>query len=154
MELYSLGIILKEINNFSMDKFENRLILQKTIYLLQSFGVNLGYSFQWYIHGTYCPDLTKQGFELEGVMGDIPLIKVKFQDSGTQSRYVAFLEFIKDKKNNFDILEIASSICYFYKRRFDKEKILQLVENKKARFTAKDCKYAWEELEKYSVIKS
>lgn len=154
MELYSLGIILKEINNFSMDKFENRLILQKTIYLLQSFGVDLGYPFQWYLHGMYCSDLTKQGFELEGVMGDIPPIEVKFQDDATQSRYNVFLEFMKDKKNNSDMLEIASSISYFYKRRFNKKKILQLVENKKARFTAKDCKYAWDELEKYSVIRS
>lgn len=153
LEIHSLGVILKEIGNFSMKGFGDRLTLQKTIYLLQTFGVNLGYSFSWYLHGTYCPTLTRHGFELEHIIKEIPDIKVKFLDTQTQSRYEAFLQFMNDKKMNPDALEIASSICYFNKRGFSKENTLQLVENKKTRFTADECVQIWNELEGHSVIR-
>ena len=45
------------------DTFENRVISQKRIYLFQSLGLNLGYSFVWYIHGPYSPELTSYMYE-------------------------------------------------------------------------------------------
>ena len=154
MNTASTGLILKDIGNFSMKNFEGRLILQKTIYLLKSFGVDLGYTFNWYWHGTYSPDLSKAGFELEGMIDEIPDLPVKFEGADVQSNYEKFLKFIDDKKTNADLLEISSSICYMYKIKIKKERILELVENKKPRFTAEPCKQMWKELEMYGVISS
>lgn len=40
------------------ETFEERLICQKKIYLLQSLGTDLGYSYNWYVRGPYAPALT------------------------------------------------------------------------------------------------
>lgn len=44
------------------ESFENRLILQKAIYLVQAKDINLGYSFSWYLHGPYCKELTYDAY--------------------------------------------------------------------------------------------
>ena len=45
-----------------MRAFEDRLILQKAIYLCQTAGVNLGYYYQWYLYGPYNPSLTRDAY--------------------------------------------------------------------------------------------
>ncbi len=56
------------IKDFSFKEFKSdfnkRLLLQKNIYLLQSFGVDLGYSYNWYLRGPYCSDLASDAFEI------------------------------------------------------------------------------------------
>jgi len=42
--------------------FEDRLILQKAVYLAQATGVHLGYYFRWYLRGPYCPAVADDGF--------------------------------------------------------------------------------------------
>lgn len=46
------------------DSFDLRLVLQKCVYLMECFGVDLGYRYNWYIRGPYCPDLTEDAFEI------------------------------------------------------------------------------------------
>jgi hypothetical protein len=47
-----------------LDDFANRLKLQKTIYLAQAAGVQLGYRFHWYLRGPYSSGLTRDAFAL------------------------------------------------------------------------------------------
>jgi len=54
-----LGLSLK------MDDFDNRLILQKAVYLAQAKQVHLGYYYQWYLYGPYCPSLTKDLYAID-----------------------------------------------------------------------------------------
>jgi hypothetical protein len=48
-----------------LDDFPSRLKLQKTIYLAQAAGVQLGYQFQWYLRGPYSPGLTRDAFAVD-----------------------------------------------------------------------------------------
>ena len=153
-DIYDLGLIVKHMGNFDMKTFEKRLIFQKTIYLLQSFGIDMGYRYTWYYHGTYCVDLTKDGFDLTHVIQRIPDISPKFQYSADQARYDSFVKFMSDKKENPDLLEIASSISFLHKAGMDKENVLHLTESKKARFKKADCERIWTELEICGVIQS
>ena len=151
-DIYELGLLLKDINNFDMDTFDGRLRFQKTMHLLQSFGIGRGYRFTWYYHGMYCPALTKDGFELKNVIQKIPDITPKFQNGNDQISYDSFKEFMSDKKDNPDLLEIASTICFLHKEGMDKKRILLFTENKKAHFKREDCVQMWNELEKRGVI--
>lgn len=54
---------------FNLATFSNRLILQKAVYLAQAAGVDLGYSFNWYLRGPYSPGLTRDAFEILSEMG-------------------------------------------------------------------------------------
>ena len=47
-----------------MDHFDDRLVLQKAIYLAQAAGLGLGYQFHWYVRGPYCSLLAADGFSI------------------------------------------------------------------------------------------
>lgn len=49
---------------FLINTFEDRLILQKAVYLAQAAGVNLGYYYHWYLHGPYSPSLTRDEYAI------------------------------------------------------------------------------------------
>lgn len=42
----------------SLDTFSSRKQLQKLTYLIEAFGIFLGFRFRWYVHGPYSPRLT------------------------------------------------------------------------------------------------
>ena len=62
-----LKLILDEIGlgKLELDTFSKRLNLQKRIYLLQLTGIDLGYRYNWYLRGPYCPNLTQDAFTLK-----------------------------------------------------------------------------------------
>ena len=64
MEVNAKGILYKIANRFGLkrDTIEDRLKLQKTIYLLEEFGLNLGYGFGWYKYGPYSSDLVQDAY--------------------------------------------------------------------------------------------
>src|SRR6266516_1363166 len=47
-------------------QFDERLLLQKGVYLLQEAGVHLGYHYRWYLRGPYSTDLASDVFFLAG----------------------------------------------------------------------------------------
>ena len=74
-----LGGLLHRIGHFEPLHFEadfnERLILQKTIYLMQSFNLFIGYHFNWYIRGPYSPVLTKDAFKLIHEYEELPTVQ-------------------------------------------------------------------------------
>src|SRR5262245_54613820 len=52
-------------HELDLSDFDLRLILQKTVYLIQASKVDLGYSFGWYLRGPYSPGLTRDAFALK-----------------------------------------------------------------------------------------
>ena len=47
-----------------LNTFDDRMAIQKAIYLCQEAGVHLGYRYSWYLRGPYSPDLTRDAFAL------------------------------------------------------------------------------------------
>jgi uncharacterized protein YwgA len=47
-----------------VETFEDRLILQKAVYLAQAAGVHLGYYFRWYVRGPYSPSISDDGYAI------------------------------------------------------------------------------------------
>lgn len=153
VDVYGLGLLLRDVGNFDMSDFNGRLRFQKTVHILQSFGIDLGYRYNWYLRGPYCPDLTKVGFELVDVLPKLRNIPVEFEDDADQTRYDNFKSFMTDKKNDPDALEIASSICFLRNEEdLDRETALRLTEGKRACFTMDECRGMWDELERYGVV--
>ena len=111
-----LGYVLRSIPNsdFSMGDFGGRLRLQKIIYLVEAFGVYLGYGFSWYLRGPYCTSLTRAGLELEQVASEIPdNARAQFLRKAARERFdrcVRFIGSIMDGPNDLDRLEIAASV--------------------------------------------
>ena len=50
------------VNARQLDAFDDRLIIQKAIYLAQAGGISRGYFFRWYLRGPYCSELARDVF--------------------------------------------------------------------------------------------
>lgn len=134
-----------------MGNFAGRLTLQKTVYLLWAFGINLGYEHTWYKHGVYSPTLTRAGFELEATIKDLPN-QMEFASKDTQTRYGEFLDFMQDKKDNPDLLEICSTIHYLHIAGNNKDEVLDITAHKKDNFHESDCVKMWGQLVQVGLI--
>lgn len=148
-----LGSLIKRIGNYdAMETFDGRLKLQKTIYLMQSFDLYVGYDFGWYIRGPYSSSLTKDGYALRDKYDSVS--EGKFADPEAEKRFIQFQEFIKGHENDSRWLEIVASIHFLKTMRSElpKESILQIVKDKQEYFTLDECKDAWNYLEKWGLI--
>jgi uncharacterized protein YwgA len=70
MNLSSLGKINYFFKDFfsmelDMESYDNRIRLQKLIYILSFYGVKFDYNFTWWKHGPYSPKLTDDGYAID-----------------------------------------------------------------------------------------
>src|SRR5438093_6033861 len=98
MSTNTIGGILRRIGNFDPSRFSTsfseRLILQKTVYLLkEGFGIPLPYEFNWYVHGPYSPRLARDAYELAQTYSDAA--PLQFTDPRLEKAFERFLEFIR-----------------------------------------------------------
>lgn len=151
-EVINLGLVLRNLDNFDMSTFNGRLTLQKTVYLMQAFGVYLGHNFSWYLRGPYSSHLASVGFALQDVYHKIPT--VGHFEKKTQQKFDSFIEFMEDKKTDSDRLEILASIHFLRKiyPKMARGEIVEKVKNKQKYFTKKQCEEAWHELKERSMI--
>ena len=150
-----LGFIMRHFNvDFSMDTFNERLRLQKFIYLLQMFGIYLGYDFSWYIRGPYCSTLSAHGFALRGIYNKIPQDKVRFENPVVQKKFKRFQDFIKDRIDDVEFLEIAASLHNLNTTEESKDSDLvhTLVNRKPGRLKEDRCEKVLEELRKWKLL--
>ena len=151
-DVVSLGMVLRNLDNFDMSDFGGRLTLQKSVYLLQSFGVYMGYRFSWYVRGPYSTRLASNGFALRGIYEGLPA--GSFGTKRVQSKFERFLGFMGDKKDDPDRLEILASIHFLKSvyKAMPKSKILTKVKNKQSYFTQRQCQEGWDELVRWNLI--
>lgn len=61
-----LKLVLETIGQeLDLANFDQRLALQKKLYLAQLTGIDLGYRFRWYLYGPYCTELFSDAFRLQ-----------------------------------------------------------------------------------------
>src|SRR3989344_7520307 len=98
-----LTSILNRLGSYNIKTFESRLVLQKTVYFLQKFGLDFGYKFTWYVYGPYSTDLTKESYEIEE-LDKVP--SINFIDPKFEAALNKMKEFVGDKKTNANWLEL------------------------------------------------
>jgi len=91
----------------SVDTFSDRKKLQKVIYFAENFGIDLGFSFTWYIYGPYSSKLTRIMFDKDkgqvSKLNTIPDLKDKIKN---------LRNFLGDDINSSDKLELLASLHY------------------------------------------
>ena len=155
--IIDLGHILRQFPDleFGMADFEHRLRIQKFVYLLQAFGVYLGYDYSWYLHGPYCTRLATVGYALGSIYDMVPYDKdMVFASPAVQERFERFRRFIKGRENDSDFLEIAASL-HMLRRTSDAPRadIVERVAAKRERFGRDRCDRVWEEMADCRLMK-
>lgn len=98
-----------------IDGFEDRLLLQKSIYLLQILGLDLGYRYSWYIHGPYCPSLTADAYEVKRELEKgTEFGRLKFNEIGDQilEKHKRMLEKKPSNLSKVKWAELLTSLHY------------------------------------------
>ena len=148
-----LGYVLKHIPGyeFSLDEFDDRLRFQKTVYLLQAFGINRGYDFSWWLRGPYCTLAAHDGYDLRDVYDLIPTGSRVFRSDKANKSFKRFCQFV-DGKSTRD-LEIAVSLHYRkISEDWDEERIKKVVTDKREEFTREMVNRVWDDMKRAGLV--
>jgi len=128
------------------DRIEGRKKMQKVTYLLQEFGlIDKLYHFEWNYYGVYSQELSSDiqhacGFGLMTEEKEIDIHNnVKYEISLKENPEIkledcsAKMNSFLEKLNQLDVkeLEVMSSIIYFTRKEYNKEKIKELLKSYK-----------------------
>jgi uncharacterized protein YwgA len=102
-----------------VDEFKDKLVIQKTVCLLELSGIKLGYAFSLYVRGPYSPSLTKELYDNKEMVNKLQT------DYVPDAREKQLLHTIFDLSDGLDpvLLEIMSTYAYFIKELNYEEKI-------------------------------
>lgn len=102
----------------NMEDFDERLRLQKIVYLLWAYGISLGYGFNWYVRGPYSPKLASDGYAIDDELFERGG-EVRFNNEEQVVESLnRFKEIIGEKINDPLYLEILASLHYIKKVAF------------------------------------
>ena len=146
---------------FKIDSFEDRLILQKVIYLSQTAGVNLGYYYQWYLYGPYSPSLTRDEYAvaMDISAGLDESAGWKLDDTSRQrlgKMRAIFKEPQRDKLAKK--LELLASVHFLIDRRqvsgANTKQITETLKRFNKDFSEENVREALEELKTYGLLQA
>ncbi len=113
------GIVFQKLN-ISKSTFEERLVCQKKIYLLQSLNVPLGFYFDWYVYGPYSKNLTAYVYDNYDLLIQSDFSKYRLSDTAkTKIQTVNQLEIKNSTQLSIPLwYELLASLLYIYKNPF------------------------------------
>lgn len=78
----ALKLVLDAVDQeLDLDTFEQRLMVQKKMYLTQLTGLDLAYRFGWYLYGPYSRELTSDAFRTKE--------QIDMRDEGYKGKHLA-----------------------------------------------------------------
>lgn len=144
--------------DFKIDGFEDRLILQKAIYLAQAAGVNLGYYYQWYHYGPYSPSLTRDEYAIAtDITGEDESVGWKLDETSWQRLKEIKAIFTKPQREELaKKLELLASVHFLINRKqvpgANTKQIAETLKRFNKNFSEEDVKEALGELKTYGFL--
>lgn len=153
------GIVFQKMA-ISKDSFDDRLICQKKIYLLQALGTDLGYTYNWYVRGPYSPSLTNYVYTNLEVLenNDFSNYKLAKKAQDNVDKVNDLINSIRQDFYGASWYEILASLLYIYNNKESwgikngKEELYDTLINAKPQYTKEQCKYAFDVLENNGFI--
>lgn len=112
------GIVFQKLE-ISKESFDDRLVCQKKIYLLQSLGTDLGYSYNWYVRGPYSPSLTNYVYTNLDVLGGNDFSSYNMSEVAKHNMDI--VNGLADKKDSDMTLsswyELLASLMYIHNNK-------------------------------------
>jgi uncharacterized protein YwgA len=147
--------------SFGVNTFEDRLIMQKAVYLAQTAGVNLGYYYHWYLYGPYSPSLTRDGFAIAmDISAGLDESKGWRLDDESSKRIERIRCLFGEKCSSklAGKLELLASVHFLLDRkqasRVDPSGITATLKRFNKTFEKEDVEDALEELKSYDLLEA
>lgn len=145
--------------NFKINSFQDRLIMQKSVYLAQAAGVNLGYYYHWYLYGPYSPSLTRDEYSIAmDISADMDESKGWKLDNISSQRLERIRGIFAGLKGDklAKKLELLASVHFLIDRkqvsRVDTKRITTTLERFNKNFSEEEVKKALGELINYGLL--
>jgi uncharacterized protein YwgA len=149
-----LAIFKATKQRIRMSTFDDRLALQKKVYLLQELGLRLGNSYGWYLRGPYSREVASDGFYLEKIQDQITdLAEPSASDIVITKKLIRIVNEAETAlgKNEAYCLELIASLHfvlkYGYPKPPSKEVAIWQLTQQKTKFTIDEGKIAMHLLE-------
>ena len=147
--LKATAVVLRELKCYSIQTLQDRILLQKKIFLAQDIGVPLKYGFCWYLHGPYSTDLTEDVYQI--IPEGLEVIQNLKLDEKYQKK-INLVNELEDKTCNkiFSSLtvvqryELIASVAYWFslgKKR--KEESVKQIQYAKPQFNKEQIENAF-----------
>jgi len=127
--------LLQHFGNLDMERFSDRLRLQKLAFLSQELGLEGGFSFTYYHYGPYSPTLTKllyKGIETHEFPQQVTLTE---EEQGIAQQ---MNELLGEQINDHNSLELFATIWYLLPTRVpsneEQQEIIDTIAETKPRF--------------------
>lgn len=118
--------------NINMDGFEDRLKLQKLIYILNFENIRFPYGFTWYIHGPYSSKLTRDGYAFTTREFDVGY---GYSLNEEERKVVERIQNAREMLDDPTRAELVASFLYLTERYGSKEKAHNELMIRKPRFS-------------------
>ena len=139
------AIAIRDLHCFTLESINDRILLQKKVYLAQDIGLPLGYGYSWYIHGPYSTDLTAVAYQI------IPEGDTAIENHSLKEPYASMITKVNSLENAIDDqnltisvvqwYELIASIEYWYNRGYStEEKAVEKIRATKPQFTEEQIK--------------
>ena len=144
----STAIALRDLHCSSLDTLDDRILLQKKVYLAQDIGLPLGYGYGWYIHGPYSTDLTAAAYQI------IPEGFYSLEKKGFKPEFARMIakvnalelenKCMETPLSRVEWYELLASIAYWYKRgKCELNGMIAKIKECKPQFTCDQTKVAY-----------
>jgi uncharacterized protein YwgA len=143
-----------------LSDFDRRLILQKTIYLVQSARVDLGYTFRWYLRGPYSPGLTRDAFALKAESQESEDLQGWSLDAPSLERLGQLRKMIESipSEKQSSRLELLASVHFLIQTRQANDSnvahLREVLHKNDKPFSEDEIRQAIEELKKHELFPS
>lgn len=139
------GLLTFDVTGETEEHFENRLKLQKYVYLASYFGLDMDYRYNMYLRGPYSPGLAEDYYTLGSSGFESPLAALP-----DDFNHDAFMNLVNGKDSAW--LEIAATILSLRKSFNDRTCLLERTVNMKGRFGRDKIETIMRELEQNNLL--
>ncbi len=122
-----------------LDNFDQKLIVQKIVYIAQQMGVKFDYGFGWWVRGVYSSPLTVDLYNIN--KQELTYVPTRFEEILAEK----LLNIAGAFKNPVRAFEIVSTVVYAqeYKGMTDEKKISEFIKSAKPWFTDEEIEVAF-----------
>lgn len=144
------GLVFQKLS-IEKETFDDRLISQKKIYLLQSLGTDLGYTYHWYVRGPYSSSLASYLYANLDILSSSDFHDYYLTDTAERNvQSVRGLEHrVRPDFTTASWYELLASLLYIYNNKEswkinDQEHSLfsKLIQYK-SQYNEEQCQYAF-----------
>ena len=135
------------------DTFDERLISQKKVFLLQEFGINLGYSYNWYIRGPYSPDLISYIYNKLDILSNYDFSDYSLSEKAREQveKVNKLADDCPKTLSQASWYELLASLLYIAKK-WKSEDLTSILIKQKPQYTEEECRAAITALKYYHEL--